>query len=48
MKKLSKSQDAFGQALWDFYVNTKTTTSHVIERDDGLIDVPQTFDMNNI
>jgi SAM-dependent methyltransferase len=38
-------QDAFGQALWDFYKNRKVTTSHVIERDDGYIDTPQSLGM---
>lgn len=41
--KTPKSDDAFGQALWDFYKNRNITTSHVIERDDGYIDTPQSF-----
>lgn len=45
MDKKNKFHDAFGQALWDYYKNRKVTTSHVIERDDGLIDTPQSLGM---
>lgn len=45
MKTLTTSNDAFGQALWDYYKNRNVTTSHVIERDDGLIDTPQSLGM---
>lgn len=49
-KSLSNSKhcnfsDAFGQVLWDYYKENKHISSHVIERDDGNIDVPRSFDM---
>ena len=34
--KKFKYPDPFGQALWDYYKNKRVSTSHVIERDDGV------------
>ena len=43
--KHSNSSDAFGQAAWDYYNNISNKGTHVIEREDGYIDVTRSSTM---